>query len=166
MRDTEREPETQAGSQRGTGCGTQSQDSRITPWAEGRCSTTEPPRCPKWITFLFPCALSHYHLELSSRGQLAFQPFGSFVHLSRFVVLPDIETYIPTSSTCSFSKFCATAILAISYPPFGQIYSKSEFSSLFQFDTFLSCPQVLGIVSKYSRSHIMLCVLTCTCSSK
>ena len=27
--------------------GTQSQDSGITPWAEGRCSTVEPPRHPQ-----------------------------------------------------------------------------------------------------------------------
>ena len=39
MRDTEREAETQAegesGSMQGAGHGTRSQDSRITPWAEG-----------------------------------------------------------------------------------------------------------------------------------
>ena len=50
MRDTEREAETQAGgeagSMQGAGCGTQSRDSRITPWAEGRLSTAEPPRDP------------------------------------------------------------------------------------------------------------------------
>ena len=35
-------------------CGTGSEDSRITPWAEGRCSTTEPPRHPSTkLLFLF-----------------------------------------------------------------------------------------------------------------
>ena len=52
MRDIEREAETQAegeaGSLLGAQCGTQSQDPRITTWAEGRCSTTEPRRCPLW----------------------------------------------------------------------------------------------------------------------
>ena len=50
MRDTQREAETQAkreaGSTQRAPCGTQSQDSRIMPWAEGRRSTTEPPRRP------------------------------------------------------------------------------------------------------------------------
>ena len=50
MRDTEREAETQAeeepGSLQGTSCRTGSQDPGVTPRAEGRCSTTEPPRRP------------------------------------------------------------------------------------------------------------------------
>ena len=52
MRDTqrEREAETQAegeaGSMQGARCGTPSRDSRITPWAEGRLQTAEPPRDP------------------------------------------------------------------------------------------------------------------------
>ena len=50
MRDTEREAETQAegetGSLWGTWCRTRFQDPGITTWAEGRCSTTEPPRSP------------------------------------------------------------------------------------------------------------------------
>ena len=55
MRETEREAETQAegeaGSTQEAWCGTWSQDPGITPWAEGRCSTTEPPRYPN-IFFL------------------------------------------------------------------------------------------------------------------
>ena len=50
MRLTEREADTQAegeaGSMRGARCGTGSWVSRITPWAEGRCQITEPPRDP------------------------------------------------------------------------------------------------------------------------
>ena len=52
MKDTEkgREAETQAGREagpmQGAPCGTRSWDSRITRWAEGGCSTTEPPRHP------------------------------------------------------------------------------------------------------------------------
>ena len=50
MRDREREVETQAegeaGSTQGAGCGTQSRDSRIKPWAEDKHQTTEPPRDP------------------------------------------------------------------------------------------------------------------------
>ena len=48
---TEREAETkaerEAGSMQGAQCGTRSWDSRIMPWAEGRCSSTEPPDIPK-----------------------------------------------------------------------------------------------------------------------
>ena len=55
-REREREAETQAegeaGSMQGAQCGTRFQDSRITPWAEGKCSTTEPPRCPSNVYFL------------------------------------------------------------------------------------------------------------------
>ena len=55
MRDTETEAETQAegeaGSMWAAQRGTQSQDSRITPWAKGRRSTTEPPRCPYFFFF-------------------------------------------------------------------------------------------------------------------
>ena len=36
-RQTEREAETEADSMQGARCGTQSRDSRITPWAEGKC---------------------------------------------------------------------------------------------------------------------------------
>ena len=36
----------------GARCGTRSQDLGITPWAEGRCSTTEPPRHPKMTTYI------------------------------------------------------------------------------------------------------------------
>ena len=48
MKDTEREAETQAerDSERPLW------DSRIIPWAEGRYSTTEPPRHPYYIIFL------------------------------------------------------------------------------------------------------------------
>ena len=55
MRDTQREAETQAeeeaGSLQGAWCGTQSEDPGITPWAEGRWSTAEPPRHPRMSTF-------------------------------------------------------------------------------------------------------------------
>ena len=49
MRDPEREAETQAegetGSLRGPRRGTRFRDPGVTPWAEGRCSTAEPPWC-------------------------------------------------------------------------------------------------------------------------
>ena len=51
-REREREAETQAegeaGSMQGAQYGTQSQDSRIMPWAEG-WHTTEPPRDPSFV---------------------------------------------------------------------------------------------------------------------
>ena len=56
MSDREREAETQAegeaGSMQGTACGTQSRDSGIMPWAEGSCSTAEPPGCPNYRYFI------------------------------------------------------------------------------------------------------------------
>ena len=45
-REAETQAEGEAGSMPGAQHGTRSQDSRITPWAEGRCSTAEPPRRP------------------------------------------------------------------------------------------------------------------------
>ena len=55
MREREREAETQAegeaDSMQGARHGTQSWDSRITPWAEGRHSTAEPPRHPQLHRF-------------------------------------------------------------------------------------------------------------------
>ena len=53
MIDIEREAETQAegeaGSMPGARRGTRSWDSRIAPWAKGRCQTAEPPRDPQEI---------------------------------------------------------------------------------------------------------------------
>ena len=46
MRDTETQAEGEAGSLWGARCGTRSWNPRITPWAEGRCSTTESPGSP------------------------------------------------------------------------------------------------------------------------
>ena len=55
-REREREAETQAegeaGSMQGARGRTWSWDPRITPWAEGRCSTTEPPRCSQLMNYL------------------------------------------------------------------------------------------------------------------
>ena len=57
MRETHTEAETQAegevGSIQEAPRGTQSQDSRITPWAQGRCQTTEPPRDPLFLCYFF-----------------------------------------------------------------------------------------------------------------
>ena len=56
IHDREREAETQAegeaGSMPGARRGTRSQDSRIVPWAKGRCQTAEPPRDPPDYFFL------------------------------------------------------------------------------------------------------------------
>ena len=50
MKDTEKEAETQAegeaGSMQGAGCGTRSQVSRITPWAEGGAKLLGHQGCP------------------------------------------------------------------------------------------------------------------------
>ena len=47
----ETQTEGEAGSLQGARCGTRSQDPGIMPWAKGRRSTTEPPKCPN--THLF-----------------------------------------------------------------------------------------------------------------
>ena len=47
----ETEAEGKAGFSQGARCGTRSQDSRIIPWAEGRCPTAEPPRHPSECPF-------------------------------------------------------------------------------------------------------------------
>ena len=56
-REREREAETQAegeaGSMQGARRGTQSQDSRIMPWAKGRRQTAEPPRDPQGFYLFF-----------------------------------------------------------------------------------------------------------------
>ena len=41
----------EAGSMQGAQCGTRSWNSRITPWAQGRSSTAEPPRDPQVASF-------------------------------------------------------------------------------------------------------------------
>ena len=57
---------------RGSRCGTRSQDPGVTPWAEGRCSTTEPPGDPLKHYFnctsgllpqltLYICSITHTH---------------------------------------------------------------------------------------------------------
>ena len=45
-REAETQAEGGAGSTQGAWCGTWSQDPRIMPWAQGSCSTAEPPRRP------------------------------------------------------------------------------------------------------------------------
>ena len=68
----EREAETQAegevGSTQGARPGTQSRVSRITPWAEGRRSTAEPPRDP--VVEISLVHLCIHELKLSGLGYL------------------------------------------------------------------------------------------------
>ena len=45
----------------GARCGTRSQDPEIMPWAEGRCSTTEPPGAPH-VTILYKTTTHLYML--------------------------------------------------------------------------------------------------------
>ena len=56
----ETQAEGEAGSMQGAQRGTRSRDSRITPWAKGWCSTTEPPRRP------LPPVSFHLALPVSS----------------------------------------------------------------------------------------------------
>ena len=50
-REAQAQAEGEAGSMPGAHCGTQSRDSRITPWAKGRCQTAKPPRDPQVYFF-------------------------------------------------------------------------------------------------------------------
>ena len=64
MGDIEREAETQAereaGFSQGAQCGTRSQDPGILTWAKGRCSTTEPLRCPSCPIFFIIVDLTQF----------------------------------------------------------------------------------------------------------
>ena len=71
MRETEREAETQA---EGARCGTRSQDPAVTPWAEGRCSTTEPPRGPS--LYFYKANVSYKYPEL--QGGRVWKRFWQF----------------------------------------------------------------------------------------
>ena len=51
QREAETQAEGEAGSPWGGWHGTRSWD-QVTPWAEGRCSTSEPPRCPNLLNVL------------------------------------------------------------------------------------------------------------------
>ena len=79
---TEREAETQAegeaGSLQGAWCGTQSQDPGITPWTEGRCSTTKLPRCFLTIFYIFFFALSHMKRSIWGAFIKVFVSFNSY----------------------------------------------------------------------------------------
>ena len=74
-REREREAETQAegkaGSMQGAWHGTPSRDSRIMPWAKGRCSTIEPPRRPISSYFFFFFFLRFYLFIHRHRGREA-----------------------------------------------------------------------------------------------
>ena len=84
--ETEREAETQAegeaGSMQGARCGTRSRVSMIMPWAEGRCSTAEPPRDPPKIQFF---VVEHFqmlvccHLESASKKKRLMRNEGHSV---------------------------------------------------------------------------------------
>ena len=51
----------------GARCGTWSRDSRITPWAKGRCTTSEPPRHPSlWWIFLLLILSQHFQIKTLS----------------------------------------------------------------------------------------------------
>ena len=69
MTDIQREAETQAegeaGSLWGARCRTQTQDPQVTTRAEGRCSTTKPPRCP-WFCFYYLLSLPQPYCIVSS----------------------------------------------------------------------------------------------------
>ena len=63
-REKQRHRGREAGSLWGAWCGIQFQDPRITTWDKGRCSTTKPPRCPKFLLLLM--RIKHYFMSLLS----------------------------------------------------------------------------------------------------
>ena len=92
MRDTRREVETyiegEAGSLWGAWCRTRSQDPGTMPWAKGRCSTTEPPRCPSGIAsklFLSSGVSIITHLTLFCRRTSSTGMCGSFYNCICYV---------------------------------------------------------------------------------
>ena len=79
IHDREREAETQsegeAGSMQGARHGTRSQDSRITPWAKGRCQTAEPPKDPQIFFEHLLCAMlcaRYWDITKYKRGVVSF----------------------------------------------------------------------------------------------
>ena len=60
--------EGEAGSTQRAQCGTRSRDSRIMPWAEGRRSTTEPPRDPAYLLILSQDRATLYNHIMRRKG--------------------------------------------------------------------------------------------------
>ena len=75
MREAETQAEGEAGSMQGARCGTRSQDSRIAPWAKGRCKTPEPPR--DHLHFFLKVSIdsffSHYEMEIQLTDNVSFR---------------------------------------------------------------------------------------------
>ena len=65
QRAAEKQAEGEAGSLQGARCGTRSQDPGVTPWAEGRHPTAEPPRHPlEPCLFVSPMSPSHGNMQV------------------------------------------------------------------------------------------------------
>ena len=92
MRDTEREKEAEtqaegeAGSMQGARCGTRSQDSRITPWAEGRAEPLSHLGCPKFL--IFNLLFSDSHSQDPTKILLCWSPLAPNIQtLPLFLIL-------------------------------------------------------------------------------
>ena len=108
-RDTDREAETQAegegGSMKGARHGTPSWVSRITLWAEGRCSTAEPPGC------LFSC----FFIVVKYIHSLQHFPFSPFLRVQWHEV--HSRSPPPVSRTFHHSKLAnANSECSCSFP--------------------------------------------------
>ena len=79
-------------------CGTGSRDSRIMPWAEGRCSTAEPPRHP------IPCIFFFFLLFCLYSTSAALIKFTSFISLYWFesyvFCFYSLSSYLFISNIC------------------------------------------------------------------
>ena len=95
----------------GAWCGTRSQDPEIMTWAKGRCSTTEPPRCPS----------NHFSMSFAlclTNGSIILKPDISHVcskaGFSWSYLFQGIIGWSEGSLTSNSSSLCAVEVLFIS----------------------------------------------------
>ena len=159
MKDTQREAEAQAegeaGSSRGAWWRTQSQDPGVTPWAEGRHSTTEPPR--RSGSELFLCLFFQPDSKLSNLNQtnlsqvcrvsVRFPNDGnlglSFALVSFLMVQPPFPPWVPISPSTEWLLTLGLLSLMANHEPKGFSWQqllckgrKAHFNSFIHYDLF------------------------------
>ena len=105
-RHTERGRDTGRGrsSPQGARYGTQSQDPGIMPWAKGRCSTAEPPRCPRNYFWLLVLKKLPWHPLFS-------QLIVSFITVSQSVIFMHVHYLLISPQILSFSFIGLSIVL-------------------------------------------------------
>ena len=106
-RERQRRRQREAGSLQGARCGTRSQGSRIMPWAEGRHSTTEPPRDPLFLLkiYLFIGTGGGCAEHRAQCGAWFPQPWDRDVSKTQSRCLTDWATHVPQNVFLTISSF-------------------------------------------------------------